>query len=198
MNVLIAYVSRSGSTREMAERMAETLRRRGLLVDVRPAAEVTTLKGYDAVIAGGLLYRLGWHPDVLRFLRAYKKELSQKRVALFVSGLRLVPTGYAPDVPLFVDPAIVKQPSKPGRPSLVESFSTQQRYLGSTMSLIRSLRPVSLAFFAGELQMFRLNLMEKLIFLGIMLVTGIQPGNKRNDAALDEWSGNLADAFAAA
>ena len=38
--VLIAYCTRSGSTAEVAEAISETMKRAGLLVDVKPMAEV--------------------------------------------------------------------------------------------------------------------------------------------------------------
>jgi Flavodoxin domain len=48
--VLVAYATRHGSTREVAEEIATTLRERGLRVDLRPAAGCERLDEYAAVV----------------------------------------------------------------------------------------------------------------------------------------------------
>jgi menaquinone-dependent protoporphyrinogen oxidase len=84
MPTLVAYGSRHGSTREVAEAIAATLRDRGLAVDLRPAGEVAALDGYDAVILGGALYAGRWHADARRLLR--RRELATLPVAVFALG----------------------------------------------------------------------------------------------------------------
>jgi menaquinone-dependent protoporphyrinogen oxidase len=86
MSTLVAYGTRHGSTREVAEAIAATLRERGLAVDVRPAGEVGALDGYDAVILGGALYAARWHADARRLLR--RPELATRPVAVFALGPR--------------------------------------------------------------------------------------------------------------
>ena len=54
--VLVAYATRYGSTQEAAEAVAATLRERGLEAEVRPAREVRSLDGYNAVVLGAPLY----------------------------------------------------------------------------------------------------------------------------------------------
>ena len=86
MPTLVAYGSRHGSTREVAEAIAATLRGRGLDVDLLPAGEVGALDGYDAVIIGGALYTGRWHADARRLLA--RPELAAHPVAVFALGPR--------------------------------------------------------------------------------------------------------------
>ena len=58
--VLVAYGSRHGSTAEIAEAIAATLREAGLAVDCRKAGEVDSLDGYDAVVLGSAVYMRRW------------------------------------------------------------------------------------------------------------------------------------------
>ena len=90
--ILIAYATRSGSTRQVAEFIGKELGTPGAQVDVLPISQVSDVTRYDGIIVGGLLYRFGWHAEIVRFLQANEPALKQKPVALFVSGLRLVKT----------------------------------------------------------------------------------------------------------
>jgi menaquinone-dependent protoporphyrinogen oxidase len=54
--VLVAYASVHGSTREIAEKVAATLRDEGLTVDLQPIREVRKLDGYRLVALGAPLY----------------------------------------------------------------------------------------------------------------------------------------------
>lgn len=48
--VLVTYTTRYGSTQEVAEAIAATLREHGLKVEVQPASEIRTLEEYGAVV----------------------------------------------------------------------------------------------------------------------------------------------------
>ena len=59
-SILIAYATRSGSTQEVAEKIAATLRESGLTVGMQPVKQVQTLGGYRAVVVGAPLYMSDW------------------------------------------------------------------------------------------------------------------------------------------
>lgn len=86
MTILLAYATKHGSTREVADAIADTLRRSGNECDVRPAATVTDLTGYDAVVLGGSLYMTRWHPDALRFLDGNRDALAVLPFAVYALG----------------------------------------------------------------------------------------------------------------
>lgn len=86
---LVAYASRSGSTAEVAEAIADVLRRREFTVMVAPAARVRDQVGdYDLVVLGGALYSGRWHSGAHRFLRRHRRELDGAAVAIFGMGPR--------------------------------------------------------------------------------------------------------------
>ena len=85
-SVLVTYATRYGSTEEVAQAIAASLRRTGLEVDVRPARKVSTLEGYSAVLLGAPLYMFRWHKDALRFLRRRREALEALPVAVFALG----------------------------------------------------------------------------------------------------------------
>lgn len=85
-SVLVAYATRYGSTQEIAETVAATLREGGLTVDLRPARNVQTLAGYQAVVLGAPLYMFHWHKDARHFLERYQDILKQLPVAVFALG----------------------------------------------------------------------------------------------------------------
>jgi menaquinone-dependent protoporphyrinogen oxidase len=84
--VLVAYASKHGSTREIAERICETIQSTGLRAHLRPAAGVDDLDGYGGVVLGGSIYMGRWHRHAHRFLRRHEKALAEWPLAVFGSG----------------------------------------------------------------------------------------------------------------
>jgi menaquinone-dependent protoporphyrinogen oxidase len=84
--VLVAYASKLGSTRDIAETVGETIRDEGLEVDVRAAAEVEDLSLYGAVVLGSALYSATWLREANRFARDHAEALQVRPVWLFSSG----------------------------------------------------------------------------------------------------------------
>ena len=191
--LLITYVSHSGSTREVAGFLCDEIAAQGRLVDVRPISEVSDISHYDGIIAGGLLYRFGWHPEIVRFLEQNLEMLQQKKVALFVTGLRLLKTPQPEPVscPVFIDPNILGRPANRLKLNLIDQFTTTGGYLKPALAAIDKLKPVSLGFFAGKLDLHTLNLPEKVIMVLLMLFTGVKAGDHRNWEAMRAWVGSL-------
>jgi menaquinone-dependent protoporphyrinogen oxidase len=85
--VLVAYASTHGSTQEVAEAVAATLRESGLAVDLQWIRKVRTLDGYNAIVLGAPLYMFRWHRDALRFLSQHREILAGGLpVAIFAGG----------------------------------------------------------------------------------------------------------------
>jgi menaquinone-dependent protoporphyrinogen oxidase len=85
-SILLAYATRYGSTQEVAESIAATLRQCGLEVDIRPMQEVKTLANYQAVVLGAAIYNAKWHPEAHQFLSRHQESLSQRPVVIFALG----------------------------------------------------------------------------------------------------------------
>jgi len=103
--VLVAFASKHGSTAEIAEVVADELRRRGLRADCRPAGEAKTLAGYDAVVLGSAVYMKRWQHDARRLLHRHARELAAMPFWIFSSG----PFGEHPDPAWAEPPRVVKE-----------------------------------------------------------------------------------------
>ena len=84
--ILVTFSTIYGSTREVAEQVAATLREQGLAVDLQPIKQVRSLDQYRAVVLGAPLYMFHWHKDALNFLSKHRTALAQKPLAIFALG----------------------------------------------------------------------------------------------------------------
>jgi menaquinone-dependent protoporphyrinogen oxidase len=85
-SVLVGYATRYGSTQEVAEAVAATLRECALQADIMPVRQVRALEGYRAVVLGAPLFMFRWHKDALRFLSRHRQSLAERPVAIFALG----------------------------------------------------------------------------------------------------------------
>lgn len=119
--ILVCYATRNGSTREIAETVAETLRSTGARVELRPAARSREpLTGWDLVVLGGPLYNGGWHRDARRFARGHRAD--GVPIAVFACGPR-------EDTP--------------------EAWQRSRAQLDRVLTRVRGLDPVQVAVFGG-------------------------------------------------
>jgi menaquinone-dependent protoporphyrinogen oxidase len=86
--ILVAYGTKHGSTRDVANAVGETLQELGLDVDTRPAARVDDLSAYAGVVLGGAIYMGRWHPDAVAFLEQHRHTLATIPLAVFGMGPR--------------------------------------------------------------------------------------------------------------
>jgi menaquinone-dependent protoporphyrinogen oxidase len=100
--VLVAYGSKHGSTREIAERIAAVLRSRGLPVDVRTAETAGPPEGYRAIVLGSAVYMRRWRRPAARLLA--QAQRSGAPLWLFSSG----PIGDMPADPAKLVPKAVR------------------------------------------------------------------------------------------
>jgi menaquinone-dependent protoporphyrinogen IX oxidase len=193
MKVLIAYATNSGSTEEVARAVARELGADGTTVDVCRIAEVDSLEPYSAVVVGAPMI-LGWHRAAQGFVKKHRQALSRVPVAYFLTAMSLTQTHEerVETVPVCVDPELAKPPHNPQRLSLKEHYATVSHYLQPALKAAPSVRPVSVAFFGGKLELFRLNVLQMLF---VMLVIGAQPGDYRNWPFISQWAAGLRPAL---
>ncbi len=86
MNILVAVASRHGSTRDIADVIADELRASGHTVDVQNACEVSNIQKYDAAIVGSGVYMGNWLAEARHFVDQNQASLSAIPVWLFSSG----------------------------------------------------------------------------------------------------------------
>ncbi len=85
-SVLLAYATRFGSTQEVAETVAASLRKAGLTVDLQLMRQVESLDPYEVVVLGAAIYNTKWHADAHQFLARHQAALNQRPVAIFTLG----------------------------------------------------------------------------------------------------------------
>ncbi len=84
--ILVAYVTKYGSTQEIAEAITRQLRESGFEVDIQPMKKVRTIAPYQAVVLGAPMYMFHLVRDTLRFLSHFKMALIEKQTAIFSLG----------------------------------------------------------------------------------------------------------------
>ena len=81
--VLVAYTTKTGTTKAYAELMADTLKGQGLEVDVMTLAEAGGLDAYDAVLVGAPINGMQLVPEAVSFVTANKAVLVGRKTAVF-------------------------------------------------------------------------------------------------------------------
>ena len=192
-SVLITYTTNAGSTREVAETIANELAKNGLVTDVRHLADVQSLNAYGSVVVGGPMI-LGWHREAMKFLKKHQQALRQVPVAYFFTAMSLMRTRetHIQGVPIYIDPGLGKCPEKADRRNFRERYATVKHYLGPVLKETPEIHPVSAAFFAGKVDYSRLKLLQRLF---VKLIVGAQPGDRRNWDAIREWAASLHTSF---
>jgi menaquinone-dependent protoporphyrinogen oxidase len=191
MRILLVCTTRHGSTREVADAVADELRAAGADVDVRPAAEAPGPSGYDAVVVGGPMI-MGWHKDAQRYVSRHRTELQGLPSALFITAASLTDTGESDvdEVPIVKDPWLGKAPKDAARLRYRERYALPSHYLGDVLKAAAPWRPRTVAFFAGSLDLTTMNLLEKAF---VLLIVGATPGDGRNWKAIREWGAGLGE-----
>ena len=86
MRVLIAYGTKMKGTQGIAQRIATSLRNRGLEVALLDAADVRDVKGFDAAVVGSAIYAMRWRREVVKVLKRLAARTDPIPVWLFHSG----------------------------------------------------------------------------------------------------------------
>jgi menaquinone-dependent protoporphyrinogen oxidase len=128
--ILVAYASKKGSTREVAEAIAARLEADGLRTVLQPAGEPVDLGTFDAVVLGGALYAGRWHRDARRFLRRHRRVLQTIPLAIYAMG-----------------------PSTTADDAMAASLAQLERALGR----VSGVTPVAISIFGGVIDPARLR-----------------------------------------
>jgi menaquinone-dependent protoporphyrinogen oxidase len=86
MKVLVAYASRTGFTKGIAEFIGEKLRGRGMQVDIEAVDSVKGPGEYDAFVIGSAVYNFHWLKEAKSFVSNNRALLCTRPVWLFSSG----------------------------------------------------------------------------------------------------------------
>ena len=193
---LLVYATRHGSTREVADAVAEELRASFAELDVYEAGSAPSPAGYDAVVVGGPMI-MGWHKDARKYVKRHKDQLGAVSFALFVTAASLTEDGVdaVEGMPIAKDPWLVKKPKNADKLSRKESYALPRHYVGDILKDCSPARPRGVALFAGSLDLTTMNVLEKLF---VLLAIGATPGDGRHYEFIRAWAAGLGDVLAGA
>jgi menaquinone-dependent protoporphyrinogen oxidase len=159
--VLVAYATRYGSTKGVAERIAATLRERSNRVDLHPVAELTDVSSYDAVVFGSPVFNQRWLPEGEEFVRRNVAALAARPVWLFSVGT-------FGDRKRLIGPLMKREPKGVG-------------------ALQRAIRPRGYRVFAGVIDRHRWPFLSRLFYHAL----GGRLGDNRDWRAIDGWADGI-------
>ena len=185
--LLVTYISNSGSTAEVAERIAEKISASYESVHVLPIADVGSLDGYTGVVIGGPMI-LGWHRKAYKFVMKHRATLNEIPFHVFMTAMEVTGETPAEDSCVFVDPKILETPADPSKLSFKEKHTTIGHYTAALFKGGRTPKPARIAIFAGKLDYTKLKFPQMLF---VMLIIGAKPGDRRNWKTIDTWTQSL-------
>ena len=174
MQVLVAYATKHGATREIAERIAEQLKGAGAAAEVRPVQAVDDLTGYDAFVIGSAIYMGSWRKEAITFVQRHQAILAARPVWLFGSG----PLGTATTDSRGQDLLVVSEPKE---------FA----------EFMDALRPRGRKVFFGALDPRTLSLPERTLRLLPAGRALLPAGDFRDWPAIEAWAADIAHELAA-
>ena len=142
--ILIAYVSRRGSTAEIARAIGRELEAAGDRVEVAGMEGVTSLEGFGAAVIGAPVYMAKIEKGVAGFVSRHREGLSRIPVAAFAVGI-------AP-----VNPRV----------------GSVEDILAKLTAALDPVKPVAVTMFAGRLDLARMSFTERTMTGLMKVLTG--------------------------
>jgi menaquinone-dependent protoporphyrinogen oxidase len=161
-NVMVAYESKYGATKEIAERIAGDIKSSELKVTLKEASNVKDLGEVSAVVLGSAVYYGRWRKGAVKFLKKFEQQLSNLPVWFFSSG----PIGDG-------DPV-----------ELLDGW----KFPPLQQEIADRIEPRGVVVFHGKLDEVKLNIIEK----KIMETMETPAGDFRNWEMISQWANSVA------
>ena len=164
-DVIVAFASRHGATRGVAERIAARLHDGGLAVIVSRVEDIQELPPSCAVVLGSPVYDQRWPPEFDAFVDGHLESLAGRRVWLFSVGT-------FGDRRRVIGPLMRREPR-------------------NIAKVRETVRPVDYRVFAGVILRHQWPLPSRMLFHAF----GGRLGDNRDWPAIDAWAEEIARAF---
>ncbi|HHC79244.1 MAG TPA: hypothetical protein ENK46_05130 [Flavobacteriia bacterium] len=163
---LVAYESKFGSTKEIAETIGKVLSDQGNTVDVKKISDIENIVHYKNVVIGSAIQYDKWMPEAREFIMKNEKILSKKAVDFFLVCLVLSRKD---------DKTILKA----------------KGYATKTLKLTPTIKVNSFGKFAGVLDYSKMPFAQRILAKGIFAVIGVKEGDYRDWHAIESWAKNI-------
>lgn len=164
ISILVAYATKYGSTHEVAETIAATLREKGAEVAVRPMSKIRTFEGYDAVVLGAPIYIGRLYRDAARFLTLHQQALARRPLAVFSLG------------PIH---------------AAAEEFTGARQALDQELAKFPWLKPAAVEMFGGKFDPAKLRFPDNLLTKMPTPLRDQPASDVRDWDAIRAWAGEL-------
>jgi menaquinone-dependent protoporphyrinogen oxidase len=173
MRALIAYGTRYGSTKEIAERIGHKLEKKGIEVKINEAGDISKedVGSYDLIVIGSAIIAGTWIRSTEKFILLNEHTLAGKRTAVFVCCMDAT------------DPSRITE--------------AQVNYIDKVLSRCPALKPISTALFPGVVNFPAYGFIVRKLMKSEAAkrsITGVDAGgvwDMRDWNAIDAWAEGL-------
>jgi menaquinone-dependent protoporphyrinogen IX oxidase len=170
MKILVTYAGSTDPVARAADRVAKVLTGLGEEVSVLPMSRVTTLGGYETVVAGSVEQAGHWMPEAMEFVRRNQGALRKRHFAIFT----LFPTW--------------------SEFKGAESRMVIMQYTAPVRALIH---PVSEGFFTGDTEREKESRPGERSKFKLSILLGIlKESDHRSQAEIETWAAKLHEKLA--
>jgi menaquinone-dependent protoporphyrinogen oxidase len=170
MKVLVAYATHSGSTAEIAERVAQRLHAAGHHPDLGPVTSFSAMPTHGAFVIGSAVYLGRWRKDALVFVDRNRAVLAARPTWLFSSG-----------------PLGIERTDADGHDKRAGAVVA-----GEIDALIDAVQPRDHRVFRGALDPDRMGVGPRLMRLTPAGRRLLQEGDFRDWAEIEAWADSIA------
>lgn len=171
-SVLIAFATRYGSTKEIAEKIGQILIQSGFEVDVLPCKKVEKIESYHFIVIGTPYYIGSMLKESKNFLIKNQDILSRKQVAFFALG----PIG-----------------------DTEKELTDTQNQLENELKQYPWFKPISTVMFGGKYDPDKLRFLDKLLTKPpASPLHNLAANDARNWDDINSWAKNLSSTLLSA